>query len=232
MRTTYVKILGTLVALAAALPRAQADSTPTATGRDLCALVSNAEVSRALHVVIVRSEAPDTDLPGCDFSVKGTPSATGTGHIVALSKGAAEAKGAQLDDATQKMISSFATGIFKGSDADKAAIAGARHPGEVPVFSFAILPSDGTDLMHATREAHAGISPAAVTTVPKLGDEAFDSGGAMLSVRKGNRMIQFTYPSCSCTVQDIVPLARKIVDQLRTQQRQNCADRAGVTFGY
>ena len=36
----------------------------------------------------------------------------------------------------------------------------------------------------------------------------------MLNVRKGNRMIQFTYPSCACTLQDVVPLARKIVDQL------------------
>ncbi len=214
MCATNVTLIGALVAVAAAAPIAQAGTVPTDKGANLCALVSKAEVGRALHVDIVRAEAPDTGLPGCDFSIKGTPAATGTGHIVAYTKGAATAKGAELDDATQKMIASFANGIFKGSDADKAATAGARHPGEVPVFSFAILPSDGNDLMQATRDAHTGISPAGVTTIPKLGDEASDSGGAMLNVRKGKRMIQFTYPSCACTVDDVVPLARKIVDQL------------------
>jgi hypothetical protein len=214
MRATYVQIVGTAIAVAAAVPRAQADTAPTASGANLCALVSKAEVSRALRVVIVRAEAPDTDLPGCDFSIKGTLAAAGSGHIVDLTKGAAQAKGAQLDDATQKLISNFATGIFQGSDADKSATANARHPGEVPVFTFAILPGDGSDLMGMTRQTHAGIAPTAVTTIPKLGDEAFDSGGAMLNVRKGNRMIQFTYPSCACTVHDVVPLARKIVDQL------------------
>lgn len=214
MRATYLPIVATIMAVAAAVPRAQADTAPTGGGANLCSLVSTAEVSRALHVVIVRAEAPDTDLPGCDFSIKGTPAAASTGHVAELAKSAAQANGTQLDAATQKLISSFATGVFQGSDADKSAAAGARHPGEVPVFTFAILPGNGNDLMRATGQAHAGISAAAVKTIPKLGDEAFDSGGAMLNVRKGNRMIQFTYPSCACTVQDVVPLARKIVDQL------------------
>jgi hypothetical protein len=214
MRALYAPIVGIAMILAAAMPSAQAEAPPAAGGANLCALVSKAEVSRALRVVIVRAEAPDTDLPGCDFSIKGTPAAAGSGHALELAKGAAQANGTQLDDATQKLISSFATGIFQGSDSDKSATAGARHPGEVPVFSFFIQPGDANDQMRATRQAHAGIAPAAVTTISKLGDEAFDSGGAMLSVRKGNRMIQFAYPSCACTTRDVVPLARKIVDQL------------------
>jgi hypothetical protein len=214
MRAMYVQIAWTVIAWSAVVPLALAETSPAASGANLCALVSKADVSRALRVAIVRAEAPDTDLPGCDFSIKGTPSAAGSGHALELAKSAAQANGTQLDAATQKLISSFATGILQGSDSDKSATAGARHPGEVPVFSFAILPGDGSDQMRATRQAHAGISPAAVTTIAKLGDEAFDSGGAMLNVRKGNRMIQFTYPSCACTTQDVVPLARKIVDQL------------------
>jgi hypothetical protein len=211
MRALY-QIVAIAVVLSAALASAQAETKPA--GANLCALVSKAEVSRALRVAIVRAEAPDTELPGCDFSIKGTPAAAGSGHAVELAKSAAQANGTQLDDATQKLISSFATGIFQGSDSDKSATAGARHPGEVPVFTFAILPGDANDQMRATRQAHAGIAPAAVTAIAQLGDEAFDSGGAMLSVRKGNRMIQFTYPSCACTTQDVVPLARKIVGQL------------------
>jgi hypothetical protein len=214
MRAVYLKIVGTAIALSAIVPQAQAETAPAAAGANLCALVSKAEVSRALRVAIVRAEASDTNLPGCDFSIKGTPAVAGSGHVVELAKSAAQANGTQLDDATQKLLSSFATGIFQGSDSDKSATANARHPGEVPVFAFVILPGDGNDQMRVTRQAHAGISPAAVTTIAKLGDEAFDSGGAMLNVRKGNRMIQFTYPSCACTTQDVVPLARKIVDQL------------------
>jgi hypothetical protein len=214
MRAVYLKIVGTAIALSAIVPRAQAETAPAAAGANLCALVSKAEVSRALRVAVVRAEASDTNLPGCDFSIKGTPAAAGSGHVVELAKSAAQANGTQLDDATQKLLSSFATGIFQGSDSDKSATANARHPGEVPVFAFVILPGDGNDQMRVTRQSHAGISPAAVTTIAKLGDEAFDSGGAMLNVRKGNRMIQFTYPSCACTTQDVVPLARKIVDQL------------------
>lgn len=214
MRAIYVQIIGTAIALSAAAPSAPADTAPAGSGANLCALVSKAEVSRALRVAIVRAEAPETNLPGCDFSIKGTLAAAGSGHTVELAKSAAQANGVQLDGATQKLISSFATGIFQGSDADKSATASARHPGEVPVFTFVILPGDANDQMRATRQAHAGISAAAVTTIAKLGDDAFDSGGAMLNVRKGNRMIQFTYPSCACTLQDVVPLARKIVDQL------------------
>ena len=214
MRAMYVQIVAAAIAWSAAVPSTRAETAPASGGANLCALVSKAEVSRALRVAIVRAEASDTDLPGCDFSIKGTPAAAGSGHAVELAKSAAQANGTQLDDATQKLISSFATGIFQGSDSDKSATANARHPGEVAVFSFAILPGDGNDQMRATRQAHTGISAAAVTTIAKLGDEAFDSGGAMLNVRKGNRMIQFTYPSCACTIQDVVPLARKIVDQL------------------
>jgi hypothetical protein len=61
-------------------------------------------VSRALRLAIVRAEAAEANLPGCDFSIKGTPSAAASGHVVDLAKSAAQANGTQLDDATQKLI--------------------------------------------------------------------------------------------------------------------------------
>ena len=214
MRAIYVQMLGVGVACSITLFQVRAETATAAGGADLCRLASKEAVSRALRVTIVRAEASATDLPGCDFSIKGTPAAAGSGHAVELAKSAAQANGTQLDDATQKMIARFATGVFQGSDSDKEATEKARHPGEVPVFTFTIIPGDGNEQMRLTRQSHAGISPASVKTISNLGDEAFDSGGAMLSVRKGNKMIQFTYPSCACTTQDVVPLARKIVDQL------------------
>jgi hypothetical protein len=181
-------------------------------GKDLCRLVTKSEVSRTLGIEIVRAEAPDSDLAGCDFSVRGSGADLAASHTAQLAKGAASANGSTIDGPTEQLIETFGKTIFKGSVADTPATA--RHPGEVPVFTFAILPGNGSDQMRLTRQTHTGLSPQGVTTVANLGDEAFDSGGAMLSVRKGNRMIQFTYPSCSCTTREIVPLARKVVDQL------------------
>ncbi|HEY2682667.1 MAG TPA: hypothetical protein VGI93_04095 [Steroidobacteraceae bacterium] len=214
MNARQVLVLAGVLTCAAGLPLARADTASNSKGTDLCALASKAEVSVALHVAVVRAEAPDTELPGCDFSIKGTPAAASSGHALDAAKNAAQSNGVQLDQATQNLISSFANGIFQGSDSDKSATAGARHPGEVSILTFVIVPGDGNDQMRLTGQAHAGIAPTAVKPIAKLGDEAFETGGAMLNVRKGNRMIQFTYPSCACTTQDVVPLARKIVDRL------------------
>jgi hypothetical protein len=68
--------------------------------------------------------------------------------------------------------------------------------------------------MLLTRRTLAGLSPKGIKTVLNLGEEAFDSGDAMLTVRKGKTMIQFTYKSCTCTTKDVVPLARKVADAL------------------
>jgi hypothetical protein len=180
--------------------------------KDLCRLITMTEVGHTLGVEIVRAEAPDSELAGCDFSVRGSGADLAASHSAQLAKNAASANGSTIDGPTEKLIETFGKAIFKGSAADTPSTA--RHPGEVPVFSFAILPGNGSDQMRLTRQIHAGISPRGITMVSNLGDEALDSGGAMLSVRKGDRMIQFTYPSCSCTTREVVPLARKIVNQL------------------
>jgi len=65
-----------------------------------------------------------------------------------------------------------------------------------------------------SRQSYTGIAGAGVVDVANLGDEAFATGGAMLSVRKSKRLVQFTYPTCSCTTREIIPLARKVVAQL------------------
>jgi hypothetical protein len=192
-----------------------ADDATHAPGRtDLCGLLTKAEVSHALKVTIVRAEALDTDQVGCEFSAKGTLADAGAGHITELANSTAAAHGTTLDPSTQNLINSFGKGIFQGSDADKSATASARHPGEVPVLTVTIQPGDAEEQMRLTRRTDAGLSTKGVTTVVGLGDEAFDSGGAMITVRKGANMIQFRYPTCKCTTKDVVPLARKVVDAL------------------
>ena len=55
--------------------------------------------------------------------------------------------------------------------------------------------------------AAADIGPAAVA----LGDEAFDAYGAMIFVRKGDKLVRIMYMECPCGPEDVVPLAQKIV---------------------
>jgi len=206
----WVTLLAALAFAIASGPAAAADPA-SANSKDLCRLLNKAEVSRALGMEIVRAEAPDSQLAGCDFSARGSAADMTVAHTTQLAKGAANANGSSIDGPTEKLIDTFGKMLLKGSTSDTPATA--RHPGEVPVFSFAIQPGEAEEQMRVSRQTYAGIGPG-VTTVANLGDEAFDSGGAMLSVRKGKRMIQFTYPSCSCTTREIVPLARKVVGQL------------------
>lgn len=218
MRETFIQIMGILLALVVRTEAGAQTAAGVATTADLtslCRILTQAEVSRALHVVIVRAEAPATDLPGCEFSIKGTFAEAGAGHSTELAKSAALAHGTQLDDSTQKLLDTFAKGIFQGSDSEKSAAASARHPGEVPVLTFDVrISADAKAETRATRQTEAGISLKGVSTVVGLGDEAFDSGGAMLTVRKGDKLLQVRYPLCACTTQDVVPLARKIVASL------------------
>jgi hypothetical protein len=219
IRRTMSATVGILIALTQALigpgSTSKAADPPAATARtEFCGLLSTAEVSRALKVTIIRAEALESDEAGCEFSAKGAVADAGAAHITELAKGTAAAHGTTLDASTQNLINAFGKGIFQGSDSDKEAIAKARHPGEFVVLTVAIQPGDAEEQMRLSRKTYAGLSSKSVTTVVRLGDEAFDTGGAMITVRKGATMIQFRYPSCACTTKDVVPLARKVVDAL------------------
>ena len=47
-----------------------------------------------------------------------------------------------------------------------------------------------------------------------LGDEAYEMGGTMLMVRKGDTMARFLFNECPCSADAIRPLAEKVVSQL------------------
>ena len=67
--------------------------SPTGTAKgdraNLCGLLSQAEVTHALHVIVVRAEAPETEFPGCEFSIKATQADAGAGHMTEVAKSAA-----------------------------------------------------------------------------------------------------------------------------------------------
>jgi hypothetical protein len=212
--TAAVSLAAALIAVVPGARLRAAEDSAAAARPDLCRLLTQAEVSRALKVSIVRAEAPDTDEAGCEFSTRGSQTDAVAGHYAQLAKSSAASQGTTIDGPTEQLINTFAKGVFQESDSEKSSAATARHVGEFPVFTYAIQPGDAEQQMPLTRHTLAGLSPKGIKTVVNLGDEAFDSGGAMLTVRKGKTMIQFTYKACNCTTQDIVPLARKVVDAL------------------
>ena len=214
LTTAAVSLTAVLIAVVPGSRLKAAEDSAPAARTDLCRLLTLAEVSQALKVDIVRAEATDTEEAGCEFSTRGSMTDSAAGHYAQLAKSSAAAQGTTIDGPTEKLIDTFAKGIFQGSDSEKAAAAGARHAGEFPVFAYIIQPGDAEEQMPLTRRTLAGIAPKGIKTVVNLGDEAFDSGGAMLTVRKGKTMIQFNYKVCNCTTKDIVPLARKVVGAL------------------
>lgn len=191
-----------LAALTAAVLLAFAPRVHAA-GTSLCRLATPAAVGQALHTSIVRSEAPETDA-GCIWSAKGTATKAATDHGMSMM----DSMGANLDPEARKAISAFGGAVLgdEGAKQDKAA----AHPGELPVLVFSVEQSaDATTEMKANRDTLGRIGP--LTVIPNLGDEAFDSAGSTLLVRKGGNVIRFMYTQCNCTTKDVVPLARQIV---------------------
>ncbi len=193
---TFVGAVGLRPGIAAAEP-----------GTSLCKLVSTDAVSKAVHSTVVRSEAPESDGQGCMYSTKGTATQSTANHAMSM---AGAMGGAALDPQSQQMVSGFYNGMLGSSP--EAHAADSRHPGEVLVLAFTVQNSEAREQMKANRDALSRLGT--VNPIAGLGDEAFESSNSMLFVRKGDRLIQFTFTQCSCATADLVPLARQIVASL------------------
>ena len=51
-------------------------------------------------------------------------------------------------------------------------------------------------------------------SIPGIGDEAMDESGAMMMVRKGDKLIRIIYSTCPCSVEAIKPLAKTLADRV------------------
>ena len=196
LKLSLPAVLAAVMLLAAAAPAHSA-------GKSLCGLATEAAVGQALHTSIVRAEAPDTD-SGCIWSAKGTAAAAATDHGMSMMGG----MGANLDPQARKALSSFGGAVLgdEGAKQDKTA----AHPGELPVLVFSVMHSpDAVSEMKTNRDMLGRIGQ--LTVIPGLGDEAFESSGSTLMVRKGSNVVRFLYTQCNCTSKDVVPLARQIV---------------------
>lgn len=193
-----------LMALPAASGLGTVARGATPAGTDGCRLLSADDVSKALHVTIVRAEPGAEDKSVCEYSMKGKPSSAATDHGIAM---AGAMNGQSLDPASQKLMQGFGNAMLGGQDADSPK--NVRHAGEVPILVIDVQTGDAISQMKLNRQALGSLQP--VTPISGLGDEAFASSNSMMFVRKGNKLLHIIYTGCPCTTKDVAPLARQIV---------------------
>jgi hypothetical protein len=172
---------------------------------DGCALLSKADVGQAVKMEIVRAEAQSGDSPGCTYSVSGDPGDLTAKHLASLQRN-------RMSKADQDTMQNFGKTVFHGTAAAPDSAGG--HPGEAAVLSYSIDNNAAQLQMRLNKAALGGLGPGITPAISNLGDEAFDAAGAMLFVRKGDKVVRIMYMTCPCGLDDVVPLARKIVDGL------------------
>jgi hypothetical protein len=179
-----------------------ANRGPALGGVDPCSLLSKVDVGQAAKVAVIRAEADQGSDPGCAYSVEGDISDLVAKHASLLHKEA-------TTEAQQQQFESISKSLFQGMNTEQSGSA-SRHPGEAPVFTFSVTNTSATAQMSFTRAAFSHMG-GGVVTIPGLGDDALDIGGAMMLVRKGDKLIRIMYMMCPCATDDVVPLARKLV---------------------
>jgi hypothetical protein len=167
---------------------------------DGCKLLPKSAVTAAVHMDVVRAENTDTSDPGCAYSVAGDPADLTAKHITAMHKN-------EINQQEQNNVQDFAKSIFKSGGTNGPS----EHPGEAPVIVYSIDNNAAQLQMKLNRATLGRLGPVGLVAIPGLGDEAFDAYGAMLFVRKGDKLVRIIYTGCPCAQEDVLPLARTIV---------------------
>ena len=169
--------------------------------RDYCGLLSKDDVSAAIGIPIVTTHAISD---GCEYLAEGTSADMTARHLSAM----AGDKGA--DRQTQDAFHKLAGGVFSAQQSEsKEQTAGEN--GHVPVVVFGIDSGSARAQMKLNEKVLGALGPQS-PKIEGIGDEAFDSAGGMMFVRKGDTLIRITYLMCPCTTDAIKPLARKLAD--------------------
>jgi hypothetical protein len=176
----------------------KANRRPVLSGIDPCSLLSKADVSQAAHAEVVRAEVTEGSEPGCAYNVQGDGSELVAKHASLLHREAAsDAERQQLEEFSKNFSHGMQQGLKNGS--------ASRHPDEAPVFLFSVSNAAAKAQMNLTRMAFSHM-PGGMTTINGLGDEAIDIGGAMMLVRKDDKIVRVMYMMCPCTTDDVTPL--------------------------
>jgi hypothetical protein len=173
------------------------------TGPGACRFLSKEDVGRAIGVAIV---ATRTTATGCEYLAKGTPAEMTGKHIAAMMA----ARGASAQQ--QQMIQNLSRGLLGSAQNDSDGNSQNPEVNSV-VFAFTIDPNSARTQMTLDQNALGSISPGG-KPLQGIGDEAFDTGGSIMMVRKGTKLIRITYSTCPCTVNSIKPLAQELAAAL------------------
>jgi hypothetical protein len=170
---------------------------------DPCRLLSKEEVGRAIGVEIVATESNG---PGCSYLAQGNSADMTAKHMAAM----VGTKGA--DAKSQQMLQGMAGGLFKSLQSE-GHDTGMDKNGNVPVFIFSVDNSQAETQMQMTAKIFGVLGPGQ-QGLPGIGDQAMDESGAILMVRKGDKLIRIMYTTCPCSLEAIKPLAKKLADRL------------------
>jgi hypothetical protein len=182
------------------LSAANANRGPALGGIDPCSLLSKADVAQAVSMDVVRAERSEGSDAGCEYSVMGN-------YVDLIAKHASLLHKAETNESQRQMMETFAKAVGHSNDSQQSA---PRHPGESPVFIFSVDNNSAAAQMSLSRATFGRMGPA-FTSIPSLGDDAFDIANGMILVRKGDKLIRIVYMMCPCRTDEVVPLARKIV---------------------
>jgi hypothetical protein len=178
---------------------------------DPCRFLSRAEVSRAVGLPILRTEAHES---GCSYIAKGDP-ADGTAKHLSSMLGHMGA-----DAQTQKLAEKFAGGLFAQQEATDKNLSAEAAKEEFPVLVTSFSVGHAVAEMRANRSAFEHLKGdgdagnAVSTDLSGIGDEAYVAGGGILLLRKHNVLARMTYINCPCKTDNIKPLASNLAARL------------------
>jgi hypothetical protein len=178
---------------------------------DPCRFLSQAEVSRAVGLPIIRTEAHES---GCSYIAKGDP-ADGTAKRLSSMLGHMGA-----DAQTQKLAEKFAGGLFAQQEATDKSLSAEAAKEEFPVLVTSFSVGHAVAEMRANRGAFEHLkgdgdaSNAVTSDLSGIGDEAYVAGGGILLLRKHNVLARMSYINCPCNTDNIKPLARNLAARL------------------
>jgi zinc-ribbon domain len=177
---------------------------PVLGGVDPCSLLSQEEVGQVVKMEVVRAEKTQGPNVGCEYSVMGNRDELVAKHISRVHK--EQSTESQRQEMEGLLASLRAQKIETGDYS--------RHPGETPVFLFNVDNNAAKMQMGVMHVMLAHMSPGTLTTLPDIGDDAFDIGSTMIMARKGDTLVRAIYLACPCNTDDAVPLLKKIVSKM------------------
>jgi hypothetical protein len=170
-------------------------------GPGACRFVSKEDVSRFIGVPIV---ATKTTADGCQYLAKGTPAEMTGKHIAAMmAKNGANAQ-------QQQLIQNLSSGLLGSASETDASNQNAEI--NTVVVAFTIDPNSAKTQMALNQNVLGSIGPG--KPIAGIGEEAFDSAGSILMVRKGDKLVRIVYSTCPCNLDAIKPLAQELAGAL------------------